>query len=67
MSRGMGRAALVASLLLLAGCASGPGRGGEAGPPVGAAARARHGADPMARPPANVGEAEDPPAATPPR
>jgi hypothetical protein len=36
------------------------GRGGDRQQPVGAAARARHGPEPLAAPPADVGMAEDP-------
>ncbi|WP_419825850.1 hypothetical protein [Sphingomonas sp.] len=43
---------------MLAGCAA--GRGDQAEPPVGHAARARHGAEPLARPPEDAGGAEDP-------
>ncbi len=52
--------AAIAMLLVLAACATSPGRGGDAGAIIGAQARARHGADPVATPPADVGNAEDP-------
>jgi hypothetical protein len=47
------------ALLLLTGCA-GAGRGGDAEPPIGHAARAYHGAEPLAAPPSDAGQAEDP-------
>ncbi len=56
----MKRLTVAAIVLALAGCAASPGRGGGEGAIVGAQARVRHGADPVAAPPADVGNAEDP-------
>jgi hypothetical protein len=52
-------AALTAGLIA-SGAAATPGRGGDKGAVMGAQARARHGPDPMAKPPEDVGSAEDP-------
>jgi hypothetical protein len=56
----MRRLAAIAACAVLAACATGPGRGGDAGPVMGAQARKAHGADPVAAPPADVGNSEDP-------
>lgn len=50
----------MAALLLGTGAMAAPGKGGDKPQPVGAAARAKHGPDPMAAPPSDVGMAEDP-------
>jgi hypothetical protein len=47
------------ALFLLAGCAT-SGRHDDASPPVGHADRVLHGAAPLAAPPPDVGNAEDP-------
>jgi hypothetical protein len=55
------RAAItLAAALILAGCQTSAGRGGDAPAPIGAAARAKHGPEPVAKPPEDVGSAEDP-------
>ena len=47
-------------MLALAACSTAPGRGGDEEATMGARARKAHGADPVAAPPADVGNAEDP-------
>ncbi len=50
----------LAGALLASSAVASPGHGGDKQQPIGAAARAKHGPDPMAKPPEDVGAAEDP-------
>jgi hypothetical protein len=57
---------LVLAAALATGAAATPGQGDDKEVPIGAAARAKHGPEPLAFPPADVGSAEDPAPVTPP-